>query len=576
MGTVTDAMELEEGNALAQTVARWQARATDPEVAADLAELVSSEDGKAIEDAFYRSLEFGTGGLRGVLGAGTNRMNIYTVAQATQGLADYLNTLPAQSAAGRRRVAIAHDSRINGELFARTAARVLAANGIEAVLYPRLEPTPALSFATRDLVCDAGINITASHNPAVYNGYKAYGPDGCQITSDYAKGVSDAIARADIFDDVKLVDFDGALAEGLIAWIGDDTLARFIDACQAADVTPGAQGDLKLVYTPLNGTGLECVSAILERIGVEDVTVVPEQEKPDGNFPTCPFPNPEIREALRCGIELCERVHPDLLLATDPDADRVGVAVENEGDYVLLSGNEMGILLFDFVCRMRTERGTMPKDPICVSTIVSTQMIDAIAQRYGVEIRRTLTGFKYIGEMIGRLEAEGHPERFVFGFEESYGYLAGTHVRDKDAIVTSMLICQMARHYRTRNMNLVQAMEALYDEYGWYRNAALSKMFEGADGARAMADKMRELRNEPPAEIAGLAVERVRDFGPGIEGLPPAEVVEFDLAGDQKVLVRPSGTEPKIKGYLFACAADEASADGICNELKDATAELLG
>lgn len=557
-------------------VERWRARATDEEVAGDLAALIDEGDPKNVENSFFRSLEFGTGGLRGVIGAGTNRMNVYTVGQATQGLADYLLSLPARDDGARKSVAIAHDSRIDGELFARTAARVLAGNGIQACLYPRLEPTPALSFAVRDLGCDAGINVTASHNPAIYNGYKAYGPDGCQITSEYARGVSAAISQVDIFDGVRIADFDDASDEGLIAWIGDDTLARFIDACKEADVTPDATGALKLVYTPLNGTGLECMHAILDRIGVTDVTVVPEQEKPDGQFPTCPFPNPEIREALQKGIELSEQVGPDLLLATDPDADRVGVAVKDGDDYTLLSGNEMGILLFDFVCRMRTARGAMPASPVCVSTIVSTQMIDAIGARYGVQIRRTLTGFKYIGEQIGKLEAAGHAERFVFGFEESYGYLAGTHVRDKDAIVASMLICQMARHYRGQGMNLAQAMRALYDEYGWYRNQSTSVQFEGADGARAMDETMAHLRQAPPSQVAGLAVKRVVDYQQGIGELPPANVVELDLEQGQKVLIRPSGTEPKIKGYLFAKASTRAIADDTCARLRGAVEDMLG
>ena len=556
---------------------RWCERVTDADLRKDL-EHLGAEGDAAIEDAFYRTLEFGTAGLRGVLGAGTNRMNIHTVAQATQGLADYLKTVAPQDASGVRKVAIARDSRLCGELFCRVAAGVLAANGIEAHLYPRLEPTPALSFATRYLHADAGINVTASHNPAQYNGYKAYGPDGCQITSEYAAGIQAAIDAVDVFDGVKQMDYDEGVAAGLIVEMPPEVLEAFVDAVYEERVEGASDPNapLKLVYTPLNGTGLECVSAILDRIGVHDVTVVPEQAEPDGNFPTCPYPNPEIREALQKGIELCQTVHPDLLLATDPDADRVGIAVEDGDDYTLLSGNEVGVLLLDYICRVRTAQGTMPANPITISTIVSSDMVDAVAAKYGVEVVRCLTGFKYIGEIIGGLEAKGEKERFIFGYEESYGYLAGTHVRDKDAVVASMLICEMARYYRERGMSLVDAMRALYEEFGYFENGSLSFKFEGSEGAAHMAAFMEGMRNDPPATLAGLEVTRFVDYLPGVGNLPSANVLQFELAGGQKMLFRPSGTEPKLKSYLFAFAQTREEADAAIANLSACANELLG
>ena len=419
---------------------RWLAQPGLPEDLA--AELRSVEgDADAINDRFYRDLAFGTGGLRGVIGAGTNRMNLYTVRKATQGLADYLNATDLP-----KKVAIAHDSRNKGELFARETARVLAANGITACLYPRLEPTPALSWAVRDLGCGAGVCVTASHNPAKYNGYKVYGADGCQITLEAAEKILAAIESIDIFDGVKTVDYDEAAADGRIVTIGEDCINRFVDAVYAQRVGDGAGIDsLKLVYTPLNGSGLECVKKLLAKLGVTHLTVVPEQEQPDGNFPTCPYPNPEIREAMEKGLELCAKVQPDLLLGTDPDCDRCGTAVpDGKGGYRLITGNEMGILLLDYICRTRLARGTMPKDPVAVTTIVSTDMATPVAAKYGVELRRTLTGFKFIGEQIGLLEEEGRADRYIFGFEESYGYLSGAHVRDKDAVNATLLICEAA------------------------------------------------------------------------------------------------------------------------------------
>ena len=535
----------------------WCARAVeDPDLRAELAAVQGDE--AAVADRFYRDLAFGTGGLRGVIGAGSNRMNIYTIRRATQGLADYINAegLP-------KKVAVAHDSRIKGDLFSREAARVLAANGITACLYPRLEPTPALSWAVRYLGCGAGICVTASHNPAQYNGYKVYGADGCQITLEAAAKVLAAIGQHDYFDSPKLVDYDEAVAAGTICSIDDKCLSDFVDAVLA--LRPGNDvSKLKLVYTPLNGSGLEPVRMLLARMGVTQVTVVPEQEQPDGSFPTCPYPNPEIREAMETGLKLCDTVHPDLMIGTDPDCDRMGAAVpDGQGGYRLITGNEMGVLLFDYICRTRLANGTMPKDPVAVTTIVSTDMATPIAAKYGVELRRTLTGFKFIGEQIGNLEAEGHAERYIFGFEESYGYLSGGHVRDKDAVNAVMLACEAAAWYAAQGMSLLDAVNALYKEFGFYRNALKSYTFEGESGMHTMQSIMAKLRAHAPAAIAGVKVAGVTDYEHDDTGLPKADVLEYRLENGAKLMVRPSGTEPKIKVYLSAVAGSEAEADAI-------------
>ena len=526
---------------------RWKTMALeDPDLTAELAGL--TEEGE-IYDRFYRDLEFGTGGLRGTIGAGTNRMNIYVVRRATQGLCNYLKatTLP-------RSIAIGYDSRIKSDLFAMEAARVIAANGLIAYIYPRLEPTPALSWAVRYLGCGAGICVTASHNPAKYNGYKVYGADGCQITLDVAAAVLKEINALDMFDDVKLCTEEEGRAAGNIRTIGEDCLEAFLDAVQQRSLSGGEQLGLKVVYTPLNGAGLECVKKILNRIGITDVTVVPEQEQPDGHFPTCPYPNPEIREAMETGLALCRKVKPDLLLGTDPDCDRMGVAVPEGEDYRLITGNEMGVLLLDYICRKRLETGTMPQDPVAVTTIVSTDMADAVAADYGVELRRVLTGFKFIGEQIALLEADGRMDRYIFGFEESYGYLSGGHVRDKDAVNASMLCCEMTAWYKTKGMTLAQAMDALYAKYGFYRNDLASFTFEGAEGMQKMAEIMDNLRKNPPAALDGSAVTGVVDYNTGVKGLPASNVLEFQT-DTAKVLVRPSGTEPKVKVYLSSRAS---------------------
>lgn len=557
---------------------RWIANVSDEELAAELAEMKKAADAgddSAAVDAFFQDLAFGTAGLRGTLGAGTNRMNIYTVGRATQGFADYLNANFENPS-----VAIARDSRNKGELFVQVTASILAANGIVAHVYPKISPVPTLSFAVRDLGCSGGICMTASHNPAAYNGYKAYGPDGCQITSEAAKAISASIANTDAFSGVKTMGFDEAVASGMVKWIDDAVLERYYDAVLSKSVSSlsaeqVAEAPLKLVYTPLNGTGLIPVTTVLERAGITDITVVPEQREPNGDFPTCPYPNPEIREAMQKGIDLCEEVHPDLLLATDPDADRVGVACKDGDDYTLLTGNEMGVLLLDYIARMRSERGEDLSDKVAVTTIVSSAMVDALAAEYGFELRRCLTGFKYIGDIITELSDAGQVDRFIFGFEESYGYLSGDHVRDKDAVNASLLICQMAQDYKLRGMNLAQAMRALYEKHGWWLNRTASVSFPGAAGAETMRGIMAKLREQALSELAGRAVEAVVDYEGGVNGLPSANVVEFDVEGGNKVIVRPSGTEPKIKLYVFAKDADRAAADALLDALEAAGRELL-
>ena len=561
---------------------RWCVNA--PELNDELAALKANDD--ELCDAFRCELAFGTAGLRGVIGAGPNRMNVYTVGKATQGLADYLNAHCQNPS-----VAISRDSRNLGEVFVATVAGVLAANGVCAYVYTRPVPTPACSFAVRHLGCDAGINVTASHNPANYNGYKVYGSDGCQIASHAADAIQDSINKTDFFTGIKQVSLEEGVAAGLVKWVPESVYDAFLDAVQEQSLpaSDAASSPVKIVYTPLNGTGLECVTRILARNNIRDVVVVPQQAALDGNFPTCPYPNPEIREALQCGLDLCDSVNPDLLLATDPDADRVGIAVAHKGSHVLLTGNEVGALLCDYVARTRKERGQDLSQMVAVTTIVSTAMVDALAKDYGFELRRTLTGFKHIGGQIALLEQAGHPERFMIGFEESYGYLVGTHVRDKDAVVASMLICQMAQYHRSCGRDLVDAMQDLYEAYGYYKNVTVSLSYPGAKGASRMAQLTSGLRCNPPANIAGLKVEEVIDYACGApmpivgpsaqkepQSLPAADVIEFKLEGNAKMIVRPSGTEPKIKAYVFAYGKTQAQASEQAEALVAAANDLLG
>ena len=552
---------------------RWlNANLEDPALTAELQKIAGQED--EIKDRFAVSLKFGTAGLRGVLGAGTNRMNIYVVRQATQGLANWVKTQ-----GGKQLVAISYDSRINSDVFAKTAACVLAANGIKVRIYDALMPVPALSFATRFYGANAGIMVTASHNPAKYNGYKAYGPDGCQMTDDAAAVVYAEIQNTDILEGAKLISWEEGIASGMIEYVGDDCKEGLYDAIKACQVRPGLckTAGLKLVYSPLNGSGLVPVMRILKDIGIDDITIVPEQQYPDGNFPTCPYPNPEIFEALRLGLELAEKSGADLMLATDPDADRVGIAMKcPDGTYELVSGNEVGVLLLDYICEGRIEKGTMPKNAVAVKSLVSTPLADAVAANYGVEMRNVLTGFKWIGDQIARLEAAGEVERFILGFEESYGYLAGPYVRDKDAVVGSMLICEMAAYYRSIGSSIKERLEAIYAKYGRYLNKVDSFEFPGLSGMDKMAGIMASLRQNPPAEIGGYAVVKVTDYQKTEEtGLPAANVLVYGLEGGATVIVRPSGTEPKIKTYFTTLGKDLNEAEAQKKVLSDALKPIL-
>ena len=548
---------------------RWlETDLEDPALKAELESIEGNDE--EIKDRFAVALKFGTAGLRGVLGAGSNRMNIYVVRQATQGLANWVKTQ-----GGNQLVAISYDSRINSDVFAKTAACVLAANGIKVRIYDALMPVPALSFATRYYQANAGVMVTASHNPAKYNGYKAYGPDGCQMTDEAADIVYAEIQKTDILTGAKMMTFEEGMSAGLIEYVGDDCKEALYDAIKARSVRPGicATAGLKLVYSPLNGSGLVPVTRILDDIGIKDITIVPEQKYPDGNFPTCPYPNPEIFEALRLGLELAKETGADLMLATDPDADRVGIAMKcPDGSYELVSGNEVGVLLLDYICAARIENGTMPEKAVAVKSIVSTPLADAVAANYGVELRNVLTGFKWIGDQIANLEAAGEVDRFIFGFEESYGYLAGPYVRDKDAVIGSMLICEMAAYYRSIGSSIKQRLEEIYDKYGRYLNKVDSFEFPGLSGMDKMAGIMDDLRKNPPAAIGEYKVTKVVDYKKTEEtGLPSANVLVFKLEGGAEAIVRPSGTEPKIKTYFTTLGKDLAEAQA----QKDALAAAL-
>ena len=553
----------------------------DPDHTVELESVSADEEGK--NDRFYRDLEFGTGGLRGVIGAGTNRMNVYTVKKATQGLAEYILENGVEKS-----VAIAYDSRNKSSYFAKSAAEVLAANGIKVHIYKELMPTPMLSWAVRKLKCGAGIVVTASHNPAKYNGYKVYGSDGCQLTLEAADIVLSKINKIDIFGGVKSVDFDKAVADGGVSYIDDAVIDEYIAKVREqslhSDLVPTS--NLKVVYTPLNGTGNKPVRRILNEIGVKDVVVVPEQENPDGNFPTCPFPNPEIREALQCGLNLCEKEKPDLLLATDPDCDRVGIAVPDGDRYELFTGNETGALLLEYICKERIALGKMPNNPVAVKTIVTSDITKAICAKYGVELREVLTGFKFIGEQIGLLEKDGEENRYIFGFEESYGYLAGGYVRDKDAVVASMLICEMAAYYRTKGVTLIEARKKMYDEYGVYFNKLDNFTCEGASGMERMKEIMAGLRANAPKVIGGLNVLAVTDYTTSVKTmadgstsnvtLPKSDVITYNLEDDASVIIRPSGTEPKIKVYYTTKGVDKPAAVALQEKLSADFTKILG
>lgn len=567
-----------------QTYNEWLENAVeDKDLKAELESIKNNED--EIYDRFYTALKFGTAGLRGIIGAGTNRMNIYVVRQATQGLANYV-----LKKYGNGSVAISHDSRIKADLFMNEAARVLAANGIKVYITSELQPTPVLSYLVRYFKCQAGIMVTASHNPAAYNGYKAYGEDGCQMTDVAANTVYDEISKLDMFKDVKITDFDEAVKSGMIEYVDESVYDTYLEKVMEQQVNPGVckGADLKVVYTPLNGTGNKLVRKVLGKIGVNDVVVVPEQELPDGNFTTCPYPNPEIKEALAKGLELCEKEQPDLLLATDPDADRVGIAVKDyDGSYRLISGNEDGVMLTNYILSCKKASGKLPEKPVVVKTIVTTKLINKLCEKYGCELKNVLTGFKYIGEVILNLEKKHEENRYLFGFEESYGYLSGTYVRDKDAVVASMLVCEMAAYYKKQGKSLAEVIDGLYEEFGYYLNQTYSFEFDGAAGMQKMSDIMTAVRDNTPNSIAGYDVVKVSDYFLRKEtdvatgsvtdiDLPKSNVIALHLADDNAVIIRPSGTEPKIKLYITSVGKDKDNAAKICEKLVVASKEILG
>ena len=561
----------------------WTQNATeDQDLIEELASIKGDSD--AIKDRFYRDLEFGTGGLRGTIGAGTYRMNIYTVRRATQGLADYVN-----GSCKNGSVAIAYDSRIKSDVFAKAAAGVLAANGIKVHIYSELMPTPMLSFAVRELKCSAGIVVTASHNPSKYNGYKVYGADGCQITLDVANTVINKISSVEMCGCPKYISCEEGLNNGTISYISNDVIEEYYKNVIAQGIHTDLVKDsgLKVVYTPLNGTGNKPVRAVLGKIGINDITVVPEQENPDGNFTTCSYPNPEIREALELGLQLSYKVKPDLLLATDPDADRVGIAVPSGDEYVLFSGNEVGALLLEYICEERTKLGTMPKNPVAVKTIVTTKIASAIAENYNVQLLDVLTGFKFIGEQIGFLEEKGEADRYIFGFEESYGYLAGSYVRDKDAVVASMLICEMAAYYRTQGISLIEARERMYKKYGVYKHMLKSFTCEGITGMERMNEIMASLRSNPPKSVGGLELLEFSDYMASTtknmkDGstseilLPKSDVLAFSLEKNATIIIRPSGTEPKIKVYYTTTGETQEDASELYEKLDEDFRGILG
>lgn len=567
-----------------QTYNEWLENAVeDKDLKAELESIKNNED--EIYDRFYTALKFGTAGLRGIIGAGSNRMNIYVVRQATQGLANYV-----LKKYGNGSVAISHDSRIKADLFMNEAARVLAANGIKVYITSELQPTPVLSYLVRYFKCQAGIMVTASHNPAAYNGYKAYGEDGCQMTDVAANTVYDEISKLDMFKDVKIADFDEAVKSGMIEYVDESVYDTYLEKVMEQQVNPGIckGADLKVVYTPLNGTGNKLVRKVLGKIGVNDVVVVPEQELPDGNFTTCPYPNPEIKEALAKGLELCKKEQPDLLLATDPDADRVGIAVKDyDGSYRLISGNEDGVMLTNYILSCKKASGKLPEKPVVVKTIVTTKLINKLCEKYGCELKNVLTGFKYIGEVILNLEKKHEENRYLFGFEESYGYLSGTYVRDKDAVVASMLVCEMAAYYKKQGKSLAEVIDGLYEEFGYYLNKTYSFEFGGAAGMHKMADIMTAVRDNTPKSIAGYDVVKVSDYLLRKEtdvatgsvtdiDLPKSNVIALHLADDNAVIIRPSGTEPKIKLYITSVGKDKDNAAKICEKLVVASKEILG
>ena len=561
---------------------RWLSEVNDQILQNELKNMQNNED--EILNSFYKNLEFGTAGLRGIIGAGTNRMNIYTVAHATQGLAEYINSVNKNGS-----VAIAYDSRINSELFAKKAASVFAANGVKVYIYKELMPTPMLSFAVRELKCDAGVVITASHNPSKYNGYKAYGSDGCQLGPKESEYVTSIINKADIFNDVKDCDFNEALDKGLVEYIEQNVIDAYLNNVLAQSCIDKNYNlnELKIIYSPLHGTGNKPVRAILNKIGIKNVKVVKEQEKPDGNFPTVKFPNPEFKETFDLALNMTKDFDADILLATDPDSDRVGVAIKNNSEYTLLNGNEIGVLMLNYLLLRKTELNTLPNNPVAVKTIVSTELCKPICNKYGCTLIDVLTGFKFIGEQILLLEQKGEENRYILGFEESYGYLSGSYVRDKDAVVGSMLICEMVAYYKAKGMNLLQVLDELYKEFGYYKNLQHSITCEGISGMEDMKRAMNNLSNNPPKEIAGINVVSIKDYKNSLStnlitneinkiNLPSSNVLAYELENKSTVTVRPSGTEPKIKIYVSAVSENEESANNLSILLRDSMINILG
>ena len=546
---------------------RWSKSAiADPDLSVEL----NGMNEEQIEDAFYRDLEFGTGGLRGTIGAGINRMNVYTVARASQGLSNYLNKKYDNPS-----VAIGYDSRIKSDLFAKVASTVFVLNGIQVNIWPQLSPVPTVSFATRYLHTSAGIMITASHNPAKYNGYKVYGDDGCQITTETAAEILKEIEAIDYFD-VKMGDFNADLEAGKVKYISDGVLTAFIEEVKKQSVvTEDINRDMAIVYTPLNGTGRVPMTRALKEAGFTNITLVKEQEMPDGNFPTCPFPNPEYREAMQLGLDTCKKVGADILLATDPDADRCGVGVKTkDGDYRLLTGNEIGLLLFDFICSQRIKHGTMPKNPVMVKTIVTSDMGNQIADHYGVKTIDVLTGFKFIGEQIGLLEKAGRLDDYIFGFEESYGTLSSTYVRDKDAIGGAFMVCEMFAYYKTQGISLLEKLEDLYKQYGYRLNTLHSYVFEGAAGFEKMQEIMKHF-HQGIDEFGGRKVVKTLDYSQGLDGLPKSDVLKYLLEGESSVVVRPSGTEPKLKAYVSIVSDTMEESEATEKKVADQLAEYM-
>lgn len=560
----------------------WLEQATaDKDLIEELASIKGNET--EISDRFYKSLEFGTAGLRGIIGAGTNRMNIYTVGTASQGLSDYVNS---KTPSGK--IAIAYDSRIKSDLFAKHAASVFAANGLTVYIYPELAPTPMLSFAVRHLKCDAGVVITASHNPSKYNGYKAYGPDGCQLSPEASEYVLSIVNKVDIFSGVKTCDYGTAINEGKIKIIENNVYEAYYKAVMEQSVIDDTYNlnNINVIYTPLNGAGNKPVREVLKRIGVKNLSVVKEQEMPNGDFPTCPYPNPEIRQAFECALKDAEKNKADLLLATDPDSDRVGIAVYHKNKYTLMTGNDVGSLLLNYLLTRKKELGTLPQNPVAVKTIVSTNLVNLIAKDFGCTLKEVLTGFRFIGEQIGLLEQKGEINRYVLGFEESYGYLAGGYVRDKDAVVASMLISEMCSYYKSKGMTLVDTLNSLYEKYGFIHNCQKSIVCEGMDGMDKMAASMNNLRQNPPKEIGGSKVIKIMDYKTSVStdiitgkteeiNMPKSNVLSYYMENGSQTLVRPSGTEPKIKIYIMSVADILESAKEISTKITDAMTDLL-